>query len=131
MEGKSKVKVSPTSGGRSVGIIRFRTKGHGVKSLSYPRKRPWRPKCCKMLRIPNFLESRLTDGGKVVSLTRRPLIYSPETYLCFRYSLLIKPQSLVRPEGLGKVVEGVHLIGQMGNIYFIPIIITIRTTSVV
>jgi hypothetical protein len=34
-----------------------------------------------MLRIPHFLDSRHTDGGKVVSPTRRPLLYSPETLL--------------------------------------------------
>jgi hypothetical protein len=27
---------------------------------------------CEMLRIPHCLDNRLTDGGKVVSLTRRP-----------------------------------------------------------
>jgi hypothetical protein len=32
-----------------------------------------------MLRIPHCLDSRLTDGGKVVRPTHRPLIYSPET----------------------------------------------------
>jgi hypothetical protein len=29
---------------------------------------PW---CCEMLRIPHFLDIRLTDGGKVVSPTHR------------------------------------------------------------
>jgi hypothetical protein len=39
---------------------------------------------CKMLRIPHRLDNRLTDGGKVVSPTSRPLLYSPETlFLCF------------------------------------------------
>jgi hypothetical protein len=28
--------------------------------------------CCEMLRIPHCLDSRLTDGDKVVSLTHRP-----------------------------------------------------------
>jgi hypothetical protein len=42
-----------------------------------------------MLRIPHCLDNRLTDGGKVVSPTRRPLLYSPEKlFLCFRYSFL-------------------------------------------
>jgi hypothetical protein len=30
---------------------------------------PWG---CKTLKLPHFLDSRLTDGGKVVSLTRLP-----------------------------------------------------------
>jgi hypothetical protein len=31
-----------------------------------------------MLRIPHCLDNRLADGGKVISLTHRPLLYSPE-----------------------------------------------------
>jgi hypothetical protein len=46
-----------------------------------------------MLRIPHCLDNRLTDGGKVVSLTHP----------------LSKPQGVVRPEGLGKFKN--HLIG--------------------
>jgi hypothetical protein len=34
---------------------------------------------CKMLRNQHCLDNRLTDGGKVVSSTHRPLLYSPET----------------------------------------------------
>jgi hypothetical protein len=34
---------------------------------------------CEMLRIPECLDSVLTDGSKVISLTHRPLRYSPET----------------------------------------------------
>jgi hypothetical protein len=34
---------------------------------------------CEILRIPHCLDSRLTDGGKVVSLPRRPSLHSPET----------------------------------------------------
>jgi hypothetical protein len=42
---------------------------------------------CEMLRAPHCLDNRLTDGDKVASLTRRPLLYSPETlFLCFWYS---------------------------------------------
>jgi hypothetical protein len=33
-----------------------------------------------MLRILHCLDSRLTDGGKAVGLTRRPLLYSPKHY---------------------------------------------------
>jgi hypothetical protein len=38
----------------------------------------------KMLRIPHCLDSRIRDVGKIVSLTRRPALYSPETlFFCF------------------------------------------------
>jgi hypothetical protein len=30
-----------------------------------------------MLRVPHYLDNRLTDGGKVVSLTRGPLFPPP------------------------------------------------------
>jgi hypothetical protein len=49
------------------------------------------PYGCKMLRIPHCLDSRLTDGGKVVRPTHRPLLYSPESlFLCFWYSFLVE-----------------------------------------
>jgi hypothetical protein len=57
------------------------------------------------LRIPPCLDNRLTDGGKVLSLTHRPCstpqeYYSSasDTHFCYRLS---EPQGLVRPEGLG------------------------------
>jgi hypothetical protein len=61
-----------------------------------------------MLRIPHCLDNRLGDGSKVVSPMHRPLLYSPETlFLCFWYSFLleVKPQGLVRPEGLAKLIK--------------------------
>jgi hypothetical protein len=54
---------------------------------------------CEMLRIPHCIDSRLTDGGKVVSLTRRPRSTSQKhfstsgTHFCYRLS---KPPGLVR-----------------------------------
>jgi hypothetical protein len=38
-----------------------------------------------MLRTPHCLDNRLTDGGKVVSPTHRPLLYSPETLSVINY----------------------------------------------
>jgi hypothetical protein len=46
-----------------------------------------------LLRIPHCLGSRLTDGGKVVSPTHRPLLYFSETlFLCFWYSFLLEAE---------------------------------------
>jgi hypothetical protein len=53
------------------------------------------------------LDSRLIDGGKVVSPTHRPpsapqrhYFYASDTHFCWRLS---EPQGLVRLEGLGKL----------------------------
>jgi hypothetical protein len=40
---------------------------------------------CEMLRIPHCLDSRLTDGGKVVSLTHRPC-FTPQKHYYFSVS---------------------------------------------
>jgi hypothetical protein len=40
---------------------------------------------CERSRLPHFLDSRLTDGGEVVTLTRRPPFTPgkiPGTHLC-------------------------------------------------
>jgi hypothetical protein len=60
-----------------------------------------------MLRTLHCLDSRLTDGGKVVSPTNRPH-FTPQkhyfsvsgTHFCLR---LRKPQGLLQLEGLGKL----------------------------
>jgi hypothetical protein len=59
-----------------------------------------------MLKIPHCQDSRLTDGGKVVS-PKHPPHSTPQkhfsvsgTRFCLRLS---KPQGLVRSEGLGKL----------------------------
>jgi hypothetical protein len=63
------------------------------KKVKLSPNRPWRPIGFKTLRIPHCLDNRLTDGGKLVSPTYRPLIYSPETlFLCFWYSLLLEDE---------------------------------------
>jgi hypothetical protein len=53
---------------------------------------------------PTFSDIRLTDGGKVVSPTRRPLFYPQENSW---YSFLLEaestPSAIVRLEGLGKL----------------------------
>jgi hypothetical protein len=67
-----------------------------------------------MLRIPHCLDSRLTDGGKVVNPTHQ-LHITPQkhyfsafgTHFCLRLS---KAQGLVQPEGLGKLKNFIHLV---------------------
>jgi hypothetical protein len=49
---------------------------------SYPCNRPWRPIGLWEVEASTFsLDNRLTDGGKVVSLTRRPPFTSPGRFL--------------------------------------------------
>jgi hypothetical protein len=47
------------------------------------------PQGCETSRLPHFLDNRLTDGGEVFSLTRRPPLTPtkiPGTYFCQRPS---------------------------------------------
>jgi hypothetical protein len=46
------------------------------------------------LRVPQYLDNRLTDGGKVVSLTRRPLFTPQEDSW---YSFLLEVESTSGP----------------------------------
>jgi hypothetical protein len=62
-----------------------------------------------MLRIPQCISNRHTDGGEVISPRHRPRSIPQKhkfsascTYFCYRLS---KFQGLVRPEGLGKCKE--------------------------
>jgi hypothetical protein len=43
-----------------------------VLEESYPCNRPWRSIICETLRVPVYLDNRLTDGGEVISLRSRP-----------------------------------------------------------
>jgi hypothetical protein len=47
-----------------------------------------------MLRLPQFLENRLTDGGEVVSLTRRPL-FAPQEDSWYSFRFICKPGFIV------------------------------------
>jgi hypothetical protein len=49
---------------------------------------------CEMLKLPHFLDNRLTDGGKVVNVTRRPPFTTQEN---FWYSLLLEAESTPGP----------------------------------
>jgi hypothetical protein len=68
-----------------------------------------------MLKIPHCLDSRLTDGGKVVSPAHRPrsppqkyYFSASGTHSCYRLS---KAQGVERLEGLDKLKKIIHLIG--------------------
>jgi hypothetical protein len=43
------------------------------------------PQGCETSKLPHFLDNRLTDGGEVVSITRRPFFTPrkiPDTHFC-------------------------------------------------
>jgi hypothetical protein len=52
------------------------------------------PQGCETSRLPHFLDNRLTDGGKVVSLTRRSP-FTPHEDSC--YSFLLEAESTPGP----------------------------------
>jgi hypothetical protein len=52
------------------------------------------PYGCETLRVPQYLDNRLIDGGKVVSLTRRPLFTPQEGPW---YSFLLEAESTPGP----------------------------------
>jgi hypothetical protein len=60
------------------------------KKTTYPCNRPWRPIRLWDVEAPTFsLDNRLTDGGEVVSPTRRPPFAPgkiPGTHFCLRLS---------------------------------------------
>jgi hypothetical protein len=51
-----------------------------LKSKAIPVTGRGGPQGCETLRLPHFLDNRLTDGGEVVSLKRRPPLNPPEDY---------------------------------------------------
>jgi hypothetical protein len=68
-----------------------------------------------MLRVPHFLDNRLTDSGKIISLMCQPAVYSQTyyfygsgTHFCLKLS---EPQGLVLLKGLGKLIKIINLTG--------------------
>jgi hypothetical protein len=64
------------------------------KSKAIPvtgREGPWG---CERSRLPHHLDNRLTDGGKVVSLMRRPRFTPQESSW---YSFLLEAESTLGP----------------------------------
>jgi hypothetical protein len=68
-------------------------KANKIKAISVTGRGS--PQNCETSRLPYFLDNRLTDGGEVASLTRRPP-FSPQENLW--YSFLIKAESTPRPQ---------------------------------
>jgi hypothetical protein len=59
------------------GAKRNHNNGLKKKSKAIPVRDREGPKGCERSRLPHLLDNRLTDGGKVVSLTRRPRVTPP------------------------------------------------------
>jgi hypothetical protein len=74
------------------------------KGIAIPvtgRGGPWG---CEMLRLPHFVNNRLTDGGKVVSLTRRtPFNPLEDSWYSFLLRGWVEPRGIVQLEGLGQL----------------------------
>jgi hypothetical protein len=62
------------------------------------------PQDCETSRLPHFLNNRLTDGGKIVSLTRW-LLFTPQEDSWYSFLLQTEstPGPIMRLEGLGKL----------------------------
>jgi hypothetical protein len=70
---------------REEGKDRERSRWEVKKGKAIPITGPEGPCGCERSRLPHFLDNRLTDGGKVVSFTRRPPFTPkkiPRTHFC-------------------------------------------------
>jgi hypothetical protein len=82
-----------------------------VCNQSSKGNRPWRPMGLWDISAPTFsLDSQLTDGGKVVSLTRQlPLTPPGRFLLLISVRGWVNPRAIVWLEGLGKLKESTSL----------------------
>jgi hypothetical protein len=70
------------------------SRGKEVKGKAIPVTGRGGPQGCMTSRLPHFLHNRLTDGGEVVSLTRRPPFTRQEDSW---YSFLLEAESTPGP----------------------------------
>jgi hypothetical protein len=82
-----------------------------VKGKSIPVTGHEGPYGCETSRLPQFSRNRLTDGGEIVSPTRRPSFTPmkiPGTHFCYR---LIRPQGHSAAGRIRSIEKSNHLIG--------------------
>jgi hypothetical protein len=86
----------------------------GKKGKAIPVTGRGSPQACETSRLPHFLDTRLTYGGEVVSLTCRPHFTPPPPG---RFLVLISvigwvdPRVIVRLEGLGQLKNPITSLG--------------------
>jgi hypothetical protein len=62
------------------------------------------PYGCETSRLPHLLDSRIIDGGKVVSLTlRSPFYHSGKFLVLISVRAWVNPRAIVRLKGLGQL----------------------------
>jgi hypothetical protein len=69
-----------------------------------------------MMRIPHYLDNWVRDGGKFDIFKHQPFSFSQERFFISLsvtdfFSKASKDQDLVRPEGLGKLINFSYLLG--------------------
>jgi hypothetical protein len=95
-------------------------KGKGKAKISLYR--PWRRLGLREVEAPTFSDIRLTDGGKVVSPTRRQLFTPrkiPGTHFCYRLS---------RPQGHSAVGRKPVILTEFSCCHLFGICVTYKTS---
>jgi hypothetical protein len=84
-----------------------------VKGKAIPVTGRGGPLGCETSRFPHFLDNQLTDGGEVVSLTRRPTALYPQedSWVLISVRSRVDPRAIVRLEGLDELKNPVTSSG--------------------
>jgi hypothetical protein len=69
------------------------------------------PYSCEMLRVPHFLDNRLTDGGKVSLMRRPPFTTQENSWYSFLLEAESTPRGVVGLEKLGQPKKSNELVG--------------------